>query len=102
MLRFKPAKMLLRDIGLKGFADLLLKHGEQYAGEDKKLQLACWSKQGSSWQRFKKKLRRQQANHFLCLRHDPEHNVILGVQAKSNQPIDEMLLKSFMQHYFAG
>jgi hypothetical protein len=102
MLRFKPAKMLLRDIGLKGFADLLLKHGEQYAGEDKKLQLACWRKQGSSWQRFKKKLRRQQANHFLCLRHDPEHNVILGVQAKSNQPIDEMLLKSFMQHYFAG
>jgi hypothetical protein len=102
MLRFKPAKVLLTDIGLQGFGRRLLKHGEQYIGKDEKLQLSCWRKEGTPWQRFKKKLRKQQANHFLCLQHDPGHNVILGVQAKSNHPIDEMMVQSFSQRYFAG
>ncbi len=102
MLRYKPAEMLLRDIGLKGFGRKLLEHGEQYLGEDGTLQLSCWQKEGNQWQRFKKKLRKQQADHLLCLHHDPEHNVILGVQAKSNQPIDKKKVQSFFQHYFAG
>ncbi len=102
LLRFKPAKVLLSDIGLKGFGRQLLQHGEQYVGRDEDSQLACWRKEGNSWQRFKKKLRKQQADHFLCLRHVPEHNVILGVQAKSNQPIDEMVVQTILQNYSAS
>ena len=102
LLRFKPAEALLSNIGLKGFGRQLLQHGEQYVGRDEDSQLTCWRKEGNSWQRFKKKLRRQQADHFLCLRHIPEHNVILGVQAKSNQPIDETMVQTIFQNFSAG
>jgi hypothetical protein len=102
LLRFKPAEALLSDIGLTGFGQQLLQHGEQYIDRDEDLQHACWRKEGNSWLRFKKKLRRQQADHFLCLRHFPEHNVILGVQAKSNQPIDEKVVQTLLQNYWAN
>jgi len=102
LLRFKPAEALLSNIGLTGFGQQLLQHDEQYVGRDEDSQLACWRKEGNSWQRFKKKLRRQQADHFLCLRHVPEHNVILGVQAKSNQPIDEKVVQTLIQNYWAN
>lgn len=102
LLRFKPAEALLSDIGLTGFGQQLLQHGEQYVGRDENSQPACWRKEGNGWLRFKKKLRRQQADHFLCLRHIPEHNVILGVQAKSNQPIDEIKVQTLLQNYWAN
>ena len=102
LLRFKPAEALLSDIGLTGFGQQLLQHGEQYVDRDDDSQLACWRKKGNSWLRFKKKMRRQQADHFLCLRHLPEHNVILGVQAKSNQPIDEKVIQTLLQNYWAS
>ena len=102
LLRFKPAEALLSDIGLTGFGQKLLQHGGQYVGQDEDSQRACWRKDGNSWQRFKKKLRRQQADHFLCLHHVPEHNVILGVQAKSNKPIDEKIVQTLLQNYSAS
>ena len=101
LLRFKPAKVLLSDIGLTGFGRQLLQHGEQYMGRDEDSQLACWRKEGNSWRRFKKKLRRQQADHLLWLRHIPENNVILGLQAKSNKSIDEMMVQTIFQNYSA-
>jgi hypothetical protein len=102
LLRFKPAEVLLSDIGLIGFGQQLLQHGEQYVGQDEDSQRACWRKEGNGWLRFKKRLRRQQADHFLCLRHIPEHNVILGVQAKSNQLIDEKVVQTLLQNYWAN
>lgn len=101
LLRFKPARILLADIGLTGFGQRLLKNGEQQVDEQEDSRLACWRKQGSRWQRFKTRLRRQQADHFLCLHHIPEKNVLLGVQAKSNQPIDETTIQTIIRNYWA-
>ncbi len=101
LLRFKPAQILLADIGLSEFGNRLLKNGEQPVAGEEDPWLACWRKQGNRWQRFKTKLRRQQADHFLCLRHIPEKNVILGVQAKSNQSIDEAAILNILHNFQA-
>ncbi len=101
LLRYKPAAALLAGGDLKEFGSQLLRHNEQFAGLDSALQQACWRKKGNSWLRFKKRLRKKQADHFLCLRHIPEHNVILGVQAKSNQPIDETVARQILDNYQA-
>jgi len=102
LLRFKPAKILLADSDLSGLGRQLFNPGgQQVSGRKENSLLACWRQEGNRWQRFKAKLRRQQADHLLYLRHIPEHNVILGLQAKSNQPIDEMMAQTILQNYRA-
>ena len=98
LLRFKPAKVLLNDNGLTGFGRRLLCHGEQLlpgSTED----TASWKKQGNSWLRFRAKLRRRQADHFLQLHSIAEKNVILGVQAQSNQTIDSRIMQTILNSY---
>ena len=101
LLRFKPAKVLLAEGGLMEFGNKLLSHGEQYLPQDEDLNVARWHKQGNSWLRFKARLRKRQADHFLQLRYIPAENVILGVQAESNQPIDKKTIQVLLDNYQA-
>ena len=84
-----------------GFAKPLLTHGERYTGPEDNPGLACWRKEGSGGQRLMAKLRRQQADHLLRLCHIPAENVILGLQAKSNQAIKEDLITKIFNNYSA-
>ncbi len=100
LLRFKPAKILLANNGLSGFGRKLLYHGEHLLPEAKE-DTTAWQKRSNSWLRFKAKLRRRQADHFLKLQYIPENNVILGVQAESNQPIDPAIIDTLLNSYQA-
>ncbi len=102
MLRFKPAEMLLAGKNLDGFGQQLLENDEQrmvISGEDP--YLCSWQKKGNRWRRFKAGLRKHQADHLLSLRHSPVKNVILGVQAKSNQPISRRMISRMLYNFSA-
>ncbi len=101
LLRFKPAKVLLADGDLQDFGTRLLKHGEQLVAEQTSAEEAVWQKQANKWQRLRAKLRRQQAEHYLRLHHDPRFNIILGIQARSNLPIDENMINTIFTNYNA-
>ncbi len=101
LLRFKPARVLLADSGLQGFGSRLLKQERQPAMEQTGNGEAVWHIQADRWQRLLAKLRRQQAEQYLRLRHDPENNVILAVQARSNRAIDKSMVKTIFANYRA-
>ncbi len=104
LLRFKPARVLLEGGGLDKLARQLLVHGEERISGEEGVDMdgdgygyGCWQREADRFQRFKANLRRRQADHFLCLRHDAAENVILGVQAQSNQAIDTSRIEGFLR-----
>jgi hypothetical protein len=101
LLRMKPAAVLLADTDLRTFGTRLLQHGEQPAADGGSPLEAAWAKKASPWQRLRAKLRRRQADHVLRLRHDPRHNVILGIRARSNRPIPEDTVQTIFSNYEA-
>jgi hypothetical protein len=99
LLRMKPAEILLAGNDLLTFGRQLLKNGEKPVQNRCGQHEACWLKQASRRQRFLAKLKRQQADHCLLLRHLPEKNALLGLRAACNRPIDLQAVHTLFTNY---
>ncbi|WP_457574101.1 hypothetical protein [Desulfolithobacter sp.] len=96
LMRFRPADAILSRQSLAGFAGQLA--GIQVEDRGEKC-VVFWYREPTPIQRFVGRLRRQAAGHWLRLWHLADHNVILGLQARSHRRLDHTLLQQLCRNF---
>ena len=98
LLRFRPADAILHRQSLAGFAGQLAGTPMEDRGK-KKENVFHWYREPTPVQRFVGRLRRKAAGRWLRLWHLADHNVILGLQARSHRRLDHALLQQLCRDF---
>lgn len=95
--RFKPAAALLRESTLGEFGRTLLDRPPAAEEDDR----VSWISRARGLEFLKAKARRQPLWQWMRLRHDSDHNVILGVKAEGRPAIDTDWLEKIYDNFIA-
>jgi len=95
--RFKPAAVLLRGKSVETFGNDLLNRQPVEVCQDQ----AWWKHTAHGLELVLAKARRDPVQQWLHLRHDPVHNVILGVKAEGSRWKDDAWLERISGNFIA-